>query len=79
MNMASKTIMIQEDTYSKLAKLKHENESFNDVILRLIQQKQDIEPYFGLFSNIDPDEMDKAFDELEEEMDEADRSRPEAA
>lgn len=76
--MASKTIMIQEDTYNKLAKMKQENESFNDVILRLIQQKQDIEPYFGLFSEIDPDEMDKTFDELEEEMDEADRSRSEA-
>ncbi|HME55212.1 MAG TPA: antitoxin VapB family protein [Candidatus Lokiarchaeia archaeon] len=76
--MASKTIMIQEDTYNKLAKLKQENESFNDVILRLMQQQQDIKPYFGLFSYIDPDEMDKVFDELEEKMDEADRSRPEA-
>jgi predicted CopG family antitoxin len=75
--MASKTIMIQEDTYNKLLKLKHENESFNDVILRLVQKKQEIEPFFGLLKNIDSKKLDKAFEEVEQENSKEDLSRKE--
>ena len=61
--MTSKTIMIQEETYNRLLQLKHENESFNDLILRLIYQKQDLTPYFGLLPEEECDVIDKAIDE----------------
>ncbi len=48
--------MIQEDTYNLLVKLKTKNESFNDLILRLIYTKQDLDPFFGLLDNIDEKE-----------------------
>lgn len=70
--------MIQESTYTKLVKLKHENESFNDLLLRLIYQKQDLEPYFGLFADIPQETLDNAFDEIEQSMGDADRERDDA-
>ena len=74
--MASKTIMIQEDTYKMLLRLKQENESFNDVILRLIYQKQEFRPYFGLFSN-EGDEIERAIEESQKANDLADIERKE--
>ena len=74
--MASKTIMIQEDTYKRLLRLKQENESFNDVILRLIYQKQEFRPYFGLFSE-EGDEIEKAIAESQKANDLADIERKE--
>ena len=62
--MASKTIMIQEETYNKLLYLKRENESFNDVIIRLIYQKQEFKPYFGLFSE-EGDKIEIAIEEAQ--------------
>ena len=69
--MASKTIMIQEETYNKLLYLKRENESFNDVIIRLIYQKQEFKPYFGLFSE-EGDKIEIAIDEAQKDNDLAD-------
>ncbi|MEX2715774.1 MAG: antitoxin VapB family protein [Candidatus Sigynarchaeota archaeon] len=40
--------MIQEETYRKLAELRRGNESFNDLIQRLIYNYQDLTPYFGI-------------------------------
>jgi predicted CopG family antitoxin len=74
--MASKTIMIQEDTYKKLLRLKQGNESFNDIILRLIYQKQDFRPYFGLFSK-EGDEIEEAITESQKANDLADIEREE--
>lgn len=74
--MASKTIMIQEDTYKMLLRLKQENESFNDVILRLIYQKQDFKPYFGLFSE-EGEEIEKAIEETQRANDLSDADRKE--
>ncbi len=74
--MASKTIMIQEDTYKKLLRFKQENESFNDVILRLISQKQEFRPYFGLFSE-EGDEIEKVIAESQKANDLADIERKE--
>lgn len=46
--MASKNISITEEVYNKLIKIKRENESFSELILRLIKsQKQDIMKSFG--------------------------------
>jgi predicted CopG family antitoxin len=73
--MASKTIMIQEETYQKLAELKHENESFNDIIQRLIYNYQDLNPYFGMISGKDGDQIEKAIEEAREANDIADLSR----
>ena len=74
-NMASKTIMIQEDTYNKLLQLKKGNESFNDVILRIISQKQDLLRYAGLLSEKEGELLEDALDDIEAEMDEADHER----
>ncbi|MBN2150768.1 MAG: antitoxin VapB family protein [Candidatus Lokiarchaeota archaeon] len=73
--MASKKIMIQEETYLKLAELKRENESFNDVILRLIYSLQDLAPYYGLLAGEEGDLIEHAIDEAREANDAADRAR----
>lgn len=75
--MASKTIMIQEETYNKLLKLKKNNESFNDVIEKLISKEQDLSPFFGIFSLEEGDNIDKAIEELSLANDEADKERSE--
>lgn len=75
--MASKTIMIQEETYQRLLQLKKENESFNDLILRLIYQKQDLRPYFGLLSEREGKELEKAIDDARKTNDLADQKRGE--
>lgn len=38
--MAHKTLTISEEAYNALSKLKNENESFTDVILRLSKQRE---------------------------------------
>jgi len=75
--MPSKTLMIQEDTYNLLVKLKTKNESFNDLILRLIYAKQDLEPFFGLLDKIDENELDKAILEARELNDKVDKEKEE--
>ena len=62
--MASKTIMIQEITYNKLQKLKQKNESFNSLLLRLMEQQQDLTPYFGLLSDEEGSALEQALDEF---------------
>jgi len=73
--MASKTIMIQEETYQKLAELRRGNESFNDIIRRLIYKYQDLTPYFGIISSKNGDQIEKAIEEAREANDVADLSR----
>ncbi len=73
--MAAKTIMVQEDTYNKLLALKRKNESFNDLILRIISQKQDLIQYAGLLTSSEEDRLEKAFDEIGEANERADRER----
>jgi len=75
--MASKTIMIQEETYQRLLQLKRENESFNDVILRLIYQKQDLMPYFGLLTEKEGEELERAIEDARKANYFADQSREE--
>lgn len=50
--MMIKTIMIRDEVYKLLVELKNTNESFSDIILRLIKEsaearKRRIEKYFG--------------------------------
>ncbi len=46
--MASKTISIKEDVYNLLKEARREEESFSDVIERLIKKdKNDLSEYFG--------------------------------
>ncbi|RLE94169.1 MAG: antitoxin [Thermoprotei archaeon] len=50
--MMVKTIMIRDEVYKLLVELKNTNESFSDIILRLIKEsaearKRRIEKYFG--------------------------------
>ncbi len=73
--MASKTIMVQEDTYNKLLQLKRKNESFNDLILRIISQKQDLIQYAGLLTPSEGDRLEQAFDDIEAANERADRER----
>ncbi|MHA1112661.1 MAG: antitoxin VapB family protein [Promethearchaeota archaeon] len=73
--MASKTLMIQEDTYNLLVKLKTKNESFNDLILRLIYAKQDLDPFFGLLEEVDEKELDDAILEARDLNDKIDEER----
>ncbi len=73
--MASKTIMVQEDTYNKLLQLKRKNESFNDLILRIISQKQDLMQYAGLLNSSEGDQLEQALTDIEAAMDRADHER----
>ena len=58
-----------------MVQLKKGNESFNDVILRIISQKQDLFRYAGLLSDKEGELLETALDDIEAEMDEADHDR----
>ncbi len=70
--MASKTIMIQESTYNKLLQLKTAGESFNDIILRLLSQQQDLMRYAGLLTEKEADMLEDVFDDIEHQNEVAD-------
>jgi predicted CopG family antitoxin len=73
--MASKTIMIQEGTYLKLLQLKKDNESFNDVISRLIYQAQELEPFYGMFDENQGNLIEEAINEARKANDLIDNQR----
>jgi predicted CopG family antitoxin len=73
--MGSKTIMIQEDTYNKLVQLKQGNESFNDVIQRVISEKQDLLRYAGLLTEEEGELLESALNDIRKEMDQTDFAR----
>ena len=58
MHMASKNLAIKEAVYDKLIDAKKDNESFSDVIERLLEGKSELLSYAGVFSR------DKEFDEV---------------
>ena len=73
--MASKTIMIQEDTYEKLKRKKHGNESFNDLILRLLNEEQNFDPFFNILSDHEGEAIDRTLSQIRISMDKADKLR----
>jgi predicted CopG family antitoxin len=55
--MTSKNLTVKEEVYNKLLEAKMNNESFSDVIERLLEGKRDLMSFAGIFSN------DKKFEE----------------
>ncbi len=71
--MASKNISIQEKTYKKLLAMKTNEESFTDIIEKLIERTktsiEGIKPFFGAFK----EEPFMSLEELEQNRDEINR------
>lgn len=53
--MGSKTISLKEETYNRLHRAKGEDESFSDVIDRLLREGD--HPLYGLVGLLDDDEV----------------------
>ncbi|MBS3080613.1 antitoxin VapB family protein [Candidatus Pacearchaeota archaeon] len=65
--MATKTISIMDDVYKLLLINKGKNESFSDVIRRILIRKKDIMEFAGMWKNVsdkDIKEMKKIIGEL---------------
>ncbi|TXT63308.1 MAG: hypothetical protein BAJALOKI3v1_390001 [Promethearchaeota archaeon] len=62
--MTSKLISVREEIYRKLKKLKQHDESFSDLLERLIKTEEK-EPlkYFGIAKHI-PEELKKEFEDV---------------
>ena len=59
-NMTSKMISIRDDIYKNLKKLKEPNESFSELIERLItNQRKDPLKHFGIAKNLSDDVLDE--------------------
>ena len=66
--MASKNISITEDVYNDLLKLRKKDESFSEIIRRLVREsKKDPPKFYGILSDVDGDEMDE-FDGVVERL-----------
>lgn len=48
--MSSTTISLNDEAYHHLKRLKREDESFSDVVLRLTDQQRDLDRAFGALS-----------------------------
>ncbi len=75
MKMGAKTLMIQEDVYNELKRLKKANESFTDVIRRLIQNHQDLSPFYGILTEEEGNIIENAIEKTRMELDQADLER----
>lgn len=62
--MASKTISLSEDTYNRLSRAKGEDESFSDVIDRLLGE--DEHPLYDLVGLLDEEDVEKLRDRSDE-------------
>lgn len=62
--MASKTISLSEDTYNRLSRAKGEDESFSDVIDRLLGE--DEHPLYDLVGLLDEENVEKLRDRSDE-------------
>ena len=52
MCMVTKTISIMEDAYKLLLNKKHKNESFSEVIRRIVRKERDIMQFAGAWKHI---------------------------
>ena len=63
-----KNIILRDEVYEKLARLKRKHESFSELILRILKEKeqriQSIKEGFGLFSGKEGKELHKAIKEV---------------
>lgn len=65
--MGSKNISIREDTYERLRARKRGEESFTDVLERLMEDQKDFEAGFGAWEGTDAPEIARATrDEMNE-------------
>jgi predicted CopG family antitoxin len=69
-----KTIMIRDDVYRKLNKIKG-NKSFSDIIEKLIEEslslrKKKLEKYFGILSKEEAKELEREIKEMRKRSDE---------
>jgi predicted CopG family antitoxin len=55
--MPSKTISLQEETYARLERAKGEDESFSDVIDRLLGEER--HPIYGLVGLLDEEDVER--------------------
>jgi predicted CopG family antitoxin len=67
-----KTIMIRDDVYNKLAKIKG-NKSFSDIIEELIEEsislrRKKIEKYFGILKEEEAEELKKGIYEMRKNL-----------
>ena len=70
-----KTIMIRDDVYNKLAKIKG-NKSFSDIIEELIEEsislrRKKIEKYFGILKKEEAEELKKEIYEMRKNLNES--------
>lgn len=64
--LAFKTITISEEAYEKLSRLKTEDESFTDVILKLSEGRGNILRYAGAWKDMSREEADRLTSSLRE-------------
>ena len=60
--MVSRDLALREDVYKKLLEAKKGNESFSDVIERLLEERDDLLTYAGVFTT------DKEFENVEKDI-----------
>ncbi len=63
--MASKNISITEDVYNDLLKLRKEDESFSEIIRRLVSEsKKDPLKFYGILSDVLANDMEEFEDAI---------------
>jgi len=67
--MPTKTIRVSEDVYDRLKTRKREDESFTDLLDRLVEQERDIYAGFGAWEKA-AEEMEETHERMNEEMEE---------
>ncbi|MDH2901099.1 MAG: antitoxin VapB family protein [archaeon] len=60
--MTSKNLTVKEEVYNKLLEAKNGNESFSEVIERLLEGKKDLMSFAGIFSK------DKEFEQATKDI-----------
>ena len=60
--MSSKNISVRDDVYRALKNAKGEDESFSDVIDRLLASSEGEHPLYGLVDTLDEDEVEQVRD-----------------
>jgi len=67
--MPTKTIRVSEDVYDRLKTRKRDDESFTDLLDRLVKQERDIYAGFGAWEEA-AEEMKETHERMNEEMEE---------